>query len=251
MSFNKRTSYKYSKLTNTIVTIADAMSTPNKYFVEREYDDLIGDMNEYLVLNAPGFEDFTLKEKILNTGVDNIKIPMYFFKPIDQNNPYVVWLSSDMNEINCTLNDAISVKDAIENEQGLISFSIRPGETLVFKKKYVTSQGLIKEEYYADNIIRTDIIAPEHLSYYYSDKDFEKNKVKPESAFKFSKYWSHMYRRLWVHELGNNKYQVDITDCDGRPEDKVIIEGESLYSAYYNYMVQNGYFKANQGIKTK
>ena len=41
---------------------------------------------------------------------------------------------------------------------------------------------------------------------------------------------------IYVRELKKNEFRIDITDCDGRPEESLVVNGKSLYSAYHDYM---------------
>lgn len=40
-----------------------------------------------------------------------------------------------------------------------------------------------------------------------------------------------------------NEYRINVTDCDGRPKDSYLVHGESLYSAYHDFMIEKGYIK--------
>ena len=63
--------------------------------------------------------------------------------------------------------------------------------------------------------------------------------------------WHYLFEKIYVTDKGSGKYEIDIRDCDGRPQDIEIHEGDSLYSVYYNYMIQRGYFNDSPKIKVK
>ena len=245
---------KYSKLMDAIIKIADVMERPNRWYAVGEYEQLISSFDEYLNYNVNGFENFNFGSKLIDTGFNKITVPAYFVESIDTENPYILWIIGNMGEINYTLKNAINMKEAILNNQGIISFSIRIGNSIIFKKKYANDEVLCKEEYVPDEIIRVDIFDSNQIINTTTDKVFENCKLEPQSSFKFSRYWEEilLLRRIFVRKIESNKYEVYTTDCDSRPESKEIIEGESLYSAYYDYMIQNGYFKLPyQKVKTK
>ena len=244
----------YNELTNTLIELSKDLNQPNRFYADQELEKLQARLDEYLVVNTNNLEEFSLDSINIRTGYGDVKIPYHFIKPIDENNPYIMWITGNMSEINYALKDKIPLRRVIESDQGTVSFSIRIANSMSFRRRIANSEYVLDEEYIVKdgddekNIIRTDFGVVDYLPYFYTEEEYNKHMLEPQSTFKDSLFWSYRsaHGSIWARKLEDGTYKIQEFDVDGRPEKSEIRTGSSLYSAYNEYMIEKGYFKDNE-----
>ncbi len=246
----------YSKLIVTLINKVKIMVDKLNICSAEMMTKPVKDINEYLKFNVDGFDDFDFEYQSINIPNSDVKVPVYTFKPIDENNPYILYVVGNPGEIHYRLKDNIKLNDSINKKQGLLSFSMKNGEALYFMKNYISELNyydeiihvFIREQYVPGKNIIADIYNADYMAKYLGEND---NK-EASSAFNYPDFCSNSFRelRIYVSEITPHKYDIEVRDCDGRPEEEYFVEDSSLYSAYYNFMVEKGYF-VNKGEKQK
>ena len=214
--------------------------------------DFINILNEYLNFNVEKFDDFKIDSKTVDIGNGDIKVPIWIFDSTDESCQYNMYLVGQPGELNYVLKNPISLDEAYNNNQGMLSFSVRAGEGLMFMKNYATNEYFCREEYVPGSRLSTDVF---DLKYFVNNQHFSKYKICMSSAFQYSMAISQLNIygctcKISIREIEEGKYEISIRDCDGRPKETDTREGESLYSTYYQYMVEKGYFKDKDLAKT-
>lgn len=213
--------------------------------------DYIKALNEYFNFNVENFDDFTITNKLVDIGCgDNIKLPINILKSLDDKCDYRIVVVGEPGELHYLLKENMTLSDCIKYNQGLVSFSMKSGEELMLMKNYISEKDYIREEYTPVGGIATELYELRWLMKY---NDSSNKNVCAHSAFDdpdcFNRYYLH--QTIYVHKQEDGLYKIDTRDCDGRPVDCEIREGESLYSVYYQYMVDKGYFKEKSVVKVK
>ena len=211
----------------------------------------VQELNEYLKYNVTGFADYDLMCQYIDTLYSNIKIPVYTFQDKDESNPYVLYVVGKPGELQYRLKRNMTLKESIEKNIGVMSFGMKTGESLHFIKNYFNEvqeeDGIhhyfFREEYIPGKHLITDVFDADWMV----DWNGIKNNRLSFSAFDFPDFCSYSFRvcRIYAHTLRPNKYNIEICDCDERPtgpENDCIVDGSSLYTAYYKFMVERGYF---------
>ena len=201
----------------------------------------IGALNEYLNYNVKNFNDFTIANKLVDIDCGDIKMPISILKSSDNNCEHRMVVVGEPGEVHYLLKENRTLIDCINNNQGLISFSIKSGEELTIMKNYINNRDYIREEYNPGCRIRTEIF---DLRYLVENYNAENKKVCQSSAFDYPEFFNYscLVEKIWVTKQEDGKYEIDIRDCDGRPVESEIREGDSLYSVYYQYMIEKGHY---------
>ena len=212
--------------------------------------DYIRALNEYLNYNVAYFDDFTIENKLIDIGCGDIKMPINILKSLDDNCEHRMIVAGKPGEIHYLLKENRTLLDCANNNQGLISFSIKTGEALSIMKNYINNKFFIREQYYPGCRIEAELC---ELKYMMEYEHFTNKKVCTSSAFDYPECFSYNYLRekIFVTKQEDGKYLIDIRDCDDRPVKETIREGDSLYSVYYQYMVEKGYFEDKPKAKVK
>lgn len=212
--------------------------------------DFIRALNEYLNYNVENFDDFTISARLVDIDCGDIKLPIYILKSLNEKCNHQMIVVGEPGEIHYLLKENETLLDAVNNNQGLISFSIKSGEELFLMKNYINSEYYIKEEYTPGFIIKSEVF---NLKYIMKYDDIINKKVCESSAFKYPEFFNYknLMGKICVYKNKNGRYEIDIRDCDGRPEKSEIRDGDSVYSVYYQYMVEKGYFIEKGKTKVK
>ena len=224
-----------------------------------EKEKVISLIDEYLNYNVEGFEKFNIFYQDELVRGTSINIPIYSFQDENEENPYVLVVIGEPGEVHYSFRHNLSLEDCLENNIRLISFGMKTGADLCFMKNYLTDSVFIREQY----IPKQGIIAKLYDFHAYDhDKaanltDYQvridNSMINSDSAFTYPCFCSERFNfgKIYVKQLADGKYKIDVRDCDGRPQDTFIREGSSLYSVYYDFMVENDYIKNNNELKTK
>ena len=201
----------------------------------------ISALNEYLNYNVENFNKFTITNKSVDIDCGDIKMPINILKSSDNNCEHRMIVVGNPGEVHYLLKENKSLFDCVNNNQGLISFSIKSGEELTIKKNYINNREYIREEYNPGCRIKAEIF---DLRYMLENDNIKDKKVCQSSAFDYPEFFSYnnLYEKIFVTKQQDGKYEIDIRDCDGRPVKSEIREGDSLYSVYYQYMVEKGHY---------
>ena len=215
-------------------------------------------IEEYFDYNVSGFTRFYQTSDGKYAGYSDVRVPIESFDDEDIINPYALVVFGNPGEVHYSFRKTTTIKDCIDNNYNLLSFGIKTGVGLCFMKNYLnTETGIFtREQYIPDQGIiakQYDFHSHDHLTdepYYLKQDSLMLNS---DSAFKYPSFCSERYNcgKIYVNQIEDGKYVIDIRDCDGRPCETITREGESLYSVYYDYMIEMGYFKKNNATKTK
>ena len=209
----------------------------------------INALNEYLKYNVKGFDDFTIEKKLIDIGNGDIKYPINIFESTDESCEYNMFVAGQPGELYYVLKNKMTLEEACNTNQGIVSFGMKTGEGLTFIKNYFNDEYYCREEYIPGSRLSVEVYM---MEYVLKDSDTKINVCLP-SAFDIPKgLRTYGYiEKVYVSELENGKYEIDVRDVDGRPESRETREGDSLYSVYYQYMVDKGYFKEKSNVKVK
>ena len=211
-------------------------------------------LNEYLNFNVDNFDDFTITDKLVDIGCGDIKMPVSIFKSLDDESEHCMVVVGKPGELHYLLKENKTLGDCVKDNQGLISFSMKSGEELMFMKNYINERDYVREQYYPDGKIKVEVF---ELQYYIKNENVRNKSVCQSSAFDYPECYAGRYlevtEKIFVHEIEPGKYEIDVRDCDGRPYPDGVEtrEGDSLYSVYYQYMVEKGYFKGKEDQKVR
>jgi len=216
---------------------------------EKEYTQPVKDLNEYLNFNTDGFDEFTMEKKSIDLQSGDIKYPIYQYESSDELVPYTLFVSGQPGEIHYVFKDNIDLDFCVDHNIGVLSFGMKTGNNLTFRKNYVNEKGFFIEDYIPGKYVFTEVHDINLLSAFHNGT----NVVKPQSAFQSQDFFTTRFLSLliFVSQKGPNLYEVDIRDCDGRPIQTVEYKGDSLYSAYYHFMVDMGYFNSTEDAKKR
>lgn len=187
-------------------------------------------------------------------------------------NPYHIYTDGYPGEIHYVLKDSIRVEDAVNNDIGILCIHAKPnGEkadgTLKIEKDSIEN-GLFIEETYREDWFSGVIYA----TVYDIKKAIDRKYINPFDGTKVEGALFNPYpikrekegiigaRKPWFvgkddcifsvtayyHKTNNFKpgeYMVEYYDDLGRHNETIY--GDSLYSAYYNFMIEKGCFKDN------
>ncbi len=244
-------------LANRVCNYVNPLKCLNvQYGGEREKADNI--IKEYFDYNVSGFEKFYQNYDSKFVGYSAIRVPIQSFVDVDVLNPYTLVIVGDPGEVHYSFKRTTTIKECIDANYDLLSFGIKTGVGLCFMKNYLnTETGIFtREQYIPDQGIvvkQYDFHSHDHLTDepYYLTKD--SSMLNSDSAFKYPSFCSERYNcgKIYVNQIEEGKYLIDIRDVDGRPCENIVREGESLYSVYYDYMIEQGYFKKPTETKTK
>ena len=242
----------------------------------------INNLDEYLKYNIENLDTFDVMysgyakkmiEKPEDRYVNDSFLPITIIKSSMRDNPYVITIKPNeygISEITYMLKDYITLKDANDNNQGVIMMNIKtvnPNDYdgIEVDKISIENGVLYHENYKASpngKVIRTSVydltyILTRHSKvgslYSFFTKDFM---INPDIDFidnipSFIRKEDNRIDYIIVYEKHDvlGEYKVNYTnDNDRRVE--TAIEGETLYDAYTRYMIERGFFKDNKE-KTK
>ena len=209
-------------------------------------------LNEYFNYNVEGFENFDVDYKPVDLEFGNKKIPVYVITPEDEKHKMIT--IGEPAELHYMLKDNKTLSECVNNNTGVISFGMKSGNGLFFTKNYIGNGKYIREEYVPGKMISADIFNADYILKCNKDEYNNKNITNSASPFKYPFFYQYNYfsKNVEVTKISNHKFRIDVTDCDTRPVYNEVVDGDSLYSTYYNYMVEKGYFKDNrEKFKTK
>ena len=199
-------------------------------------------LDEYLKCNLENTSDmvFNCQYRINN-------IPIYFFEH-ENEDPHALVVNG--NDINYSLRDTTNLKTAKDEDIGIVSFSVKTGERINAYKTYIHNGKLFVERYYTrDGII---LVRAYDIDKVYNPEIKDLYEFKPESAFNQIQWLTGCEPEfsISITEQFPNKMNVSVSKNNDEHETE-IIEGDSLYSAYYDYMVEKGYFVNNSNKQKK
>ncbi len=204
--------------------------------------DYIKAVNEYLNYNVDNFDDFTIKSKLVDIGCGDIKIPVNVLNSLDNDSKHKIVVVGEPGEVHYLLKENMKLSDFLW-EQGLVSFSMKTGEGVIFMKNYITEKDYIREEYTPDGGVKAKVA---EIRWLLKNFNAANKNVCSHSAFDYPECYSNYYvcETIHVNEKQDEKgvYEIDIRDDDGRPVSYETRKGDSLYSVYFQYMVEKGYF---------
>ena len=212
--------------------------------------DYIKALNEYLRYNVEKFDDFTITYKLVNIGCGSIKLPVYILDSLDKESKHNMVVVGEPGELNYILKDNMTLEECMRDNQGLVSFSMKSGEELMFMKNYISEKDIIRESYFPDSRVAVELY---ELRWILDDKDTINKTVCNASAFDdpecLIRY--NLCEKIYVKETEKGVYEIDTRDSEGRPYKTDTRKGDSLYSVYYQYMVEKGYFNQKGNVKVK
>lgn len=225
-----------------------------------DFEKVVNYLNEYFKYNVTGFNEYSLHYDNIEVKDTSIIHSYCSFRDVDNNNPYVLIVFGIPGEIHYSFRYETTLKDCLNNNLSLISFGLKTGSDLYFMKNYISDMMFVREQYIpAKNLIVANLY--DYRGYDHDpNKSFRYNYLKKDtsmmncdSAFAYPCFCSEAYNNgmIYVNKQEDGLYKIDTRDCDGRPVDCEIREGESLYSVYYQYMVDKGYFKEKSVVKVK
>ncbi len=207
-------------------------------------------LNEYLNYNVENFDDFILTNKLVDIGCGSIKMPVNILKSLDNNCEHNMVVVGEPGEIHYLLKENKTLADCMNNNQGLVSFSMKSTGELMFMKNYINERDFIREEYHPDGGLTAELY---ELRWLVENNRGANKNVCAHSAFDDPECLNRYYlcEKIHVYKNDDGTYEIDTRDVDGRPVSCETRDGDSLYSVYYQYMVEKGYFKDKEKDKVK
>ncbi len=217
-----------------------------------DFEKIVDILNEYFKYNVKGFNEYSLLYENIEVRNTSIMHSYCSFRDLDDNNPYVLIVFGIPGEIHYSFKYETTLEDCLNNNLNLISFGLKTGTDLCFMKNYISDKMFVREQY----IPSKDLVVAKLYNYRSYDNDpneayrynylnNDTSMMNCDSAFAYPCFCSESYDSgmIYVTKEDDGKYEIDIRDCDGRPFEKYIREGDSVYSVYHQFMVSQGYFK--------
>ena len=196
---------------------------------------------EYLGYNVRGFKKIDLMSEVYNLIGTDIEIPIFTIVDISDNpSPYIFVINNDAGELYYLFKNKTTLDKCVENNNNIISFGIKTGESLYFIKHYINDEYMFHEEYRPGKTVITNVskknttVPNNELPL--NTSPFLRGGFCPETEV----------AKICVKQIGDNEYEVCFLDLIGKKKKTDIYEGQSLYSAYYQYMIDNGYFNEDE-----
>ena len=201
--------------------------------------DYINALNEYFKYNVKDFDDFTINRELVDISCGDIKLPISILKSLDDKCEHKMVVVGEPGELHYLLKENMKLSEFLNNNQGLVSFSMKTGERCMFIKNYINERDYIREIYYPDGGIETEV---HELRWLIKNNDSLNKNVCSHSAFAYPDCFNKGYlvKKIYVRKKEDDTYNIDIRDVDSRPIGNEIRNGDSVY---YQYMVEKGYFK--------
>lgn len=193
---------------------------------------------EFFEYNIKGFRKFkAFNEDYKIIGTD-IVVPIYTIEDATENpDPHIIVILNCFGELHYLFKNKTTLDECIEKNNNVVSFGMKTGESLYFVKHYINSEYTFHEEYRPGKTVITNIRkrkekTPNWEEYSLTSSPFLRGGFCPESD----------YIRIVVTPTEENEFEVSIYDLVTGEVHQETYAGKSLYSAYYRFMIDNGYF---------
>lgn len=223
----------YSQVTNIIVTKG-----------KLDHNITFDVIKEYLLYNMDPFNRFAYGIK------DNNGIKGCIFRfDYNTDRPYALWQNIDTGEIHYLLEKNELILEAIEQKRRVSQFNLFTSDEWGFKKEVINPDYSFCESYYPGKKIETTIYSTHNL--YNAIKEIKYDYLTSGSD-SFVNYPMVCVkdvgeRKITVEETNSIKLEKDFLITIKGPNDEIflrkVVNGSSLYSVYYNLMIENRFFK--------
>ena len=243
--------------------------------------DTINGIDDFLKHNIPNIDTYGLTTRgfALQTNKDfegkcygnrdEDYVPISYYTSLDDFEPYVIYSEGTIKNtrfahIKCVLKDSIKLKEANDDNTGVIMFEINPVEDdrwgLEINKLHINNGKLFREKFIISFCSRRVETKVYNLDYIL---------LRPSSINECDPYYSRdfiitpnteniLHLPKFIRSMENIMDSIVIKEEPTKPgeymvvEDKrniyrwgTCLEGDSLYDAYYKEMVARGYFQEN------
>lgn len=196
---------------------------------------------EYLGYNVKGFSNYdTFNEEYNIIGTD-IVIPIYTVEDKSETpDPHIIVINNYCGELYYLFKNKTTLDECVEKGNNVISFGMKTGESLYFMKHSINSEYTFHEEYRPGKTVITNICkkngaASNKEEYSLTKSPFIKGGFCPEIDL----------IKIAVEQKNDGEYDVYFFDLVTNKMHQETYTGKSLYSVYYRYMIDNGYFNEN------
>lgn len=231
----------YSQLTNIIVTKG-----------KLDHNMTFDVIKEYLIYNMDAFNRFAYGIKDDN----GIKGCIFRFD-YTADKPYDLWQNIDTGEIHYLLENNEFILETIEKKKRVSHFNMSTSDEWGFKKEVINPEYSIYESYYPGKKIETTIYSTQNL--YNAIKEIKYDYLTSGSD-SFVNYpmvcvKDNGERKIIVEETNSIKLEKDYLITIKGSNDEIflrkVVNGSSLYSVYYNLMIEYRFFKNQENRISK
>lgn len=195
------------------------------------------DLCEYFSYNVKDFISYISNYKVLEREDSVSRLCIFDFNK--DNYPCELIINRDTGDFYYVLKDGVNPFDI----KDVSIFDFSEEKKPFIKRRHLNNTGLFVEDYYHKEKIQTTLYGIEGI----------------EDAVTFSLKNNinclpidNIVCIITVEVTGDQSYRITIRNKDNELlEPAVEIEGNSLYSAYYDFMITKGYFSNNDNAKHK
>ncbi len=210
-----------------------------------QYDQLLSEImskikyfDDYFKCNIPNIDDYGTSSLVyLQSSVNHHPVRSHVFGRITEDSTYILYAAGFPGEMHVSLKKSLELREAFQKNQGIISIRVFPPfegrDKLVFNKNFVGNGICCREIFEVGNDSKSRVI---NTNFY--DVNSIINGIDTSRCI--------MKMMAWESAIEPGNYSIicmnegiGIYPTGSHYE---VIEGDSLYSAYYNFMVRNGYF---------
>lgn len=216
------------------------------------YDYTYSTIEEYLRKNLGEIDAFESEYSEIKSDGD---VAIHRIKNKNKDYEYCLWQQLKSGEFTYISETDIAIKDVIDDGKEICDFKSMVGtevdESLrwYISKQCINSKGAYLEDYYPGRKIVTLIYTPEDIRKAINKNDETFNKPFTSKFLAIVSYPTMAYnikpsRKIVV--VGNpmkmdDTYSISVYEGDHCVE-TIPFEGKTLYQAYYDYMVEKGYY---------
>lgn len=230
----------YSQITNVLISKG-----------KLDHDMTFNTIKEYLAYNMNGFTRFAWGVK-----KDDRANVCFFTFDSKVEHPYVLNLNLNNDEISYLIEKPINILKAIENKERVIAFTFNP-ETGCFTKEVIDGMYSYIEHYYIGKKVETKVYLTHELEEAIKSIKFEGLMSNRTDFISYPIFVGKKepligYEMEVLNPLREQKeYLLSVNKPNRVDREMVYSKDSTLYSAYFDEMIEKGCFTSEQSKRSK